>query len=194
MNERNFAMNFEGITPLVMNTNAGLIDGPVDKGRDKAGYEREHFRDLCYLTADRQLYIPARAVKKALVNGCRFMTKKPKGVSFKSYGPLIEAALLIDNDAILTATLDDIEPWTAIVNLDPNKGPKGPRGPRTRPLLRAPWSAHTTTTVMDDLLTLEVLAEIAELAGKRVGLLDARSIDYGRAFISVKQLAMERAA
>lgn len=187
MKERSFRVSLKGITPIVMNSNAALIDGGTDKGRDKAAYEREHFRELCYQTATGALYIPARALKKSMVLGTRFTTKKPKGVGFKSYGPLIEAAMLIDADADLNATIADVQAWTVVVNLDPSKGPKGPRGARTRPLLPVPWAAETSLTVMDDLLTPEVLAEIAELAGKRCGLLDARAIDYGRCFISVKE-------
>jgi hypothetical protein len=187
MRERSFRVSIKGITPLVMNSNAALIDGGLDKGRDKAAFEREHFRDLCYQTSAGALYIPARALKKALINATKFTTKKPKGVGFKSYGPLIEAAVLIDADAELSTKLGDVQAWTAVVNLDPSKGPKGPRGARTRPMLPLPWSAETSLMAMDDLLSGDVLSEIAELAGKRCGLLDARSIDYGRCFITVKE-------
>lgn len=187
MNTRNFEMKLSGITPLVMNSNAALLDGGVDKGRDKAAYEREHFRDLCYRAADGSLYIPARAIKKSMMLACKFITDKPKGVGVKSFGPIIEGALLVDADAPLSVEIDDVQAWTAVVNLDPSKGPKGPRGARTRPLIPVPWSATTSLTVMDDLLSSDVLGRIAEAAGKRCGLLDARSIDYGRCLITLKE-------
>jgi hypothetical protein len=189
MNTRSFSVEIRGITPLVMNSNAALLDGGVDKGRDKAAYEREHFRDLCYRQPDGSLYIPARALKKSMMLACKFITDKPKGVGVKSFGPIIEGALLVDADALLSVSIDQVQPWTAVVNLDPSKGPKGPRGPRTRPLIPVPWTAATTLTVMDDLLSADVLGRIAEAAGKRCGLLDARSIDYGRCFIAVKEAA-----
>lgn len=190
MRERSFEMKLVGITPLVMNSNATLIGGSgKDDTRDKYAWEVEHFRESAYQNSDGSLYIPARSVKKALILSAKFTTKKPKGVSFKSYGPLIEAALLVDSDAALSATVNDLKPWTAVVNLDPSKGPKGPRGPRCRPMLPVPWKAETTLTVMDDLLSGEVLAELAELAGKRCGLCDARSIDYGRCMVTVKEVA-----
>jgi hypothetical protein len=187
MKERSFTVKLRGITPLVMNSNAALIDGGVDKGRDKAAYEREHFRDLCYRQPDGALYIPARAIKKSLIVACKFVTDKPKGMGIKSFGPIIEGALLVDGDALLDKSIEDVVPWTVVVNLDPSKGPKGPRGPRTRPMIPIAWSASTSMTVMDDSLSGDVLAKIAEAAGKRCGVLDARSIDYGRCFIEVKE-------
>jgi len=189
MGTRSFAVRITGITGLVMNSNASLLDGGVDKGRDKAEYERQHFRDLCYRHGNGDLYIPARAIKKCLILGCKFITEKPRGVAFKSYGPIVEAALLVEQDATLSVGIDAVEPWSAVVNLDPSKGPKGPRGARTRPLIPTPWSAQTAITVMDDLLTGDVLARIADAAGKRCGLLDARTIDYGRCHIHVTERA-----
>lgn len=187
MKTRSFVLKIQGITPLVMNSNAALLDGGTDKGRDKAAYEREHFRDLCYQQTDGALYIPARAIKKSSMVACKFITDKPKGVGVKSFGPIIEGALLVDADAALSVSIDAVQPWTAVVNLDPSKGPKGPRGARTRPLIPVPWSAQTNLTVMDDLLTADVLGRIFEAAGKRCGLLDARTIDYGRCHMTVKE-------
>jgi hypothetical protein len=187
MKARSFQWKATGITPLVMNSNAALLDGHLDKGRDKAAYEREHFRELCYLTPANELYIPARAIKKSALLACKFITEKPKGVGVKSFGPILEGALLVDADAMLSVPLAHVQPWSAIVNLDPSKGPKGPRGPRTRPRVPLPWTAETTITVLDDLLSLPVLATIFEAAGKRCGLLDARTIDYGRCQITIKE-------
>lgn len=187
MKARSFSWKATGITPLVMNSNAALLDGKLDKGRDKAAYEREHFRELCYQTPTGELYIPARAIKKSSLLACKFITEKPKGVGVKSFGPILEGAMLVDADAPLDMPLSAVEMWTAVVNLDPSKGPKGPRGARTRPRLPLPWSATTTITVLDDLLSLPVLQSIFEAAGKRCGLLDARTIDYGRCHITIKE-------
>src|SRR5678815_4680924 len=144
MKERSFTLKIRGITPLVMNSNAALLDGGIDKGRDKAKYEREHFQDLCYRNAEGALYIPARAIKKSLTVACKFVTDKPKGIGVKSFGPIIEGAVLVDSDAVLDVPIEAVQPWTVVVNLDPSKGPKGPRGPRTRPLIPIAWSAETS--------------------------------------------------
>lgn len=186
MDGRRFLLDFDGRTPLVMNSNSGLLDGGIDKGRDKAQWEREHYLDSIYKNAGGQLFIPSRAVKKALILSCRFIADKPRGTSFKSFGPLIEAAMIVEDDAILNVSVEKVVPWTVVVNLDPSKGPKGPRGARTRPLIPLPWKAATTIRAFDALITQEILSKITEAAGWKVGFLDARAIDMGRCDITVK--------
>ena len=187
MAEVRYGLTLEGVSPLIMNSNTGI---GMDKGRDPGAWEREHFRERCYLDASNtHLIIPARAVKKALINACRFMVRKPKGVSFKSFGPFIEAAAIVPNDAVIDVPLTSVIPFTIVVNLDPSKGPKGPRGPRTRPMVPLPWSAQVELVVFDAILTEDVLGEIAERAGKQVGFLDGRAIDFGRALVTLTRLS-----
>lgn len=187
MTEVRYAVKLEGVSPLVMNSNTSI---GVDKGRDPGGWEREHFRERCYTDpSGTQLVIPSRALKKCLMVACKFMVRKPKGVSFKSYAPFIESSLVVPSDAVLNVTLDRVVPFTTMVNLDPSKGPKGPRGPRTRPLVPLPWTATTDLVVFDPILTEDVLQEICERGGKQVGLLDARTIDFGRCLITLTKLS-----
>jgi hypothetical protein len=194
MQDVHYHLGVEGISGLIMNSNHKLIVGE-DKGRDPAAYELEHFREKAYTGPDgQQLIIPARAMKKTFINACRFLPEKPKGVSFKSYGPFIEAATIFPVDFELDATLDQLIPFTNVVSLNPSLGPKSPRGPRTRPMLPTPWRAHGEMLVIDPILTLDVLQRIAERAGKQCGLLDGRAIDFGRCFITVKAMAKRAAA
>lgn len=185
MKTTTYAVNIVGVTQLLMNSNTALLTGE-EKGRDPAKYEREHFMDKVYKNPDGKLIIPARALKRAFVEACKFLPLKPKGVSFKSYGPFIQSATLFPGDAILDVPANRVTQYTMVVNLDPSKGPKGPRGPRTRPMIPLPWKAETSIEVIDPILTLDVLQQIAERAGKQVGLLDGRSIDYGRCIITIE--------
>lgn len=186
---RRFTMTITGLTSLVMHNPAGLLGDKPDKGRDPAEWEREHFLDLTYRNANGQVIIPGHAIRKMLVNGCRFVTDKPKGSSFKSFGPLVEATLFIEEDAILDVPTDKVIPYVAIVNLNPSKGPKGPRGPRCRPMVPTPWSARTFITAVDEAITVDHLENIADVAGRLVGLLDGRTIGFGRCEISMKRVA-----
>lgn len=190
MEDVRYELHFEGVSALVMNSNAALlINGGVDKGRDPAAYEREHFRDKAYTNEEGMLVIPARAIKKAFMESCKFLPEKPKGVSFKSYGPFIQAATLFPRDAELGVHKDALKPLTMVVNLDPSKGNKGPRGARTRPMIPPPWKARAEMIVFDPILKQDVLERIAERAGKQVGLLDGRAIDFGRCLITLKKVA-----
>src|SRR5262245_51884164 len=135
MSDVRYELTLEGVSTLIMNNNTSLLTGGEDKGRDPAEYERLHFRDKAYRNEAGALVIPARCLKKCLMEACRFLPEKPKGVAFKSYGPFIQSATLVVNDAVLDKTVEDLFPLTVVVNLDPSKGNKGPRGPRTRPAL-----------------------------------------------------------
>jgi hypothetical protein len=183
---RRFKMDIEGLTPLVMHSNAALMGPKEDKGRDPLQWERDHLLDMTYRDAAGRLVIPQRAIRKALINACRFVTDKPKGSSFKSFAPLVEAALFVEEDAVLDVSADKVLEYVAIVNLDPSKGPRGPRGPRCRPLIPLPWNAATSVTLIDDAMTGDHLSKVADAAGRLVGLLDARSIGMGRCSITVK--------
>jgi hypothetical protein len=186
MEDVRYTLTFEGISALVMNSNAALLGGGEDKGRDPAKYELEHFREKAYTTADGELMIPARAIKKMAIDACKFYPKKPKGTNFKSFGPFIQAATIVPADAALGVTTTALRPLTLVVNLDPTKGSKGPRGPRTRPMLPPVWNATAELIVFDPILTKDHLAEIFERAGKQVGVLDGRAVDFGRCLISLK--------
>lgn len=187
METTTYTLTIEGFSPLVMNSNAALLNpGGEDKGRDPAAYEREHYLDKCYYTPDKKaLVIPARCIKKAFIEACKFLPEKPKGVSFKSYGPFIQSATIFPEDALLDVPISKVIPLTMIVGLDPSKGTKGPRGPRTRPAIQPPWNATATLKVFDPILKKDVLQRIAERTGTQVGLLDGRSIDFGRCVITV---------
>jgi hypothetical protein len=94
MTDERYRLTFQGVSALVMNSNAALIEGE-NKGRDPAAYELKNFRNKAYTDGNGGLVIPARAVKKSLINACRFLPDKPKGVAFKSYGPLVEVVMII---------------------------------------------------------------------------------------------------
>ena len=183
-----FTMTIEGFSGLIFNSNVELLAfEPVDKGPNKDLYEREHYRERAYATDTGALYIPAIAVRETMIEACRFYPKKPKGTLFKSFGPLVGAALVFADHAMLIGkTLDDLYPYRSVVNLIPSRGKRGPRGARTRPMLPPPWRSVVDFVVVDPVLEQTVLAEIAERAGKQCGFLDGRSQGFGRAIVTVK--------
>lgn len=183
---RRFHLGITGLTALIMHSNAGLLGPKEDKGRDKLQWERDHMMDRTYRDAQDRLIIPANAIRKMAISACRFVTDKPKGAGFKSFAPLIEAALFVEDDAVLDVSADKVIEHIAIVNLDPSKGPRGPRGPRCRPMVPMPWRAETHVTLIDDAIAADHLAKILDYAGRLCGLLDARTIGYGRCELVVK--------
>jgi hypothetical protein len=177
-----YRVKIVGETPLVMNNNAIMLDGPVDRGADKAKYDREHYLEKCYRDYKGKLIIPSDAIKAMLVAGCSFITDSPRqyGIRRQSFAPVVDAAVFVRQDGILGITDEKVHPWTAIVNLNPKLGPKGPRGPRTRPRISPPWSTETLIMVADDAMKAEILQKIATAAGVMCGLLDGRKKGMGR--------------
>lgn len=185
---RRFHLTMSGLTAIVMHNNAGLLAPPEDKGRDKLQWERDHMRDMAYFNDDGALIVPSRAIRKCLINGCRFVTDKPKGASFKTFGPLLEATLFVESDAPLSVSADKLVQYVVVVNLDPGKGERGPRGPRCRPMVPMPWSGEATIALIDAAVTDEHLAKIADVSGRLVGLLDGRKIGFGRCEMTVRRI------
>jgi hypothetical protein len=51
------------------------------------------------------------------------------------------------------------------------------------------WKATAEIIVYDPILKQDVLERIAERAGKQVGVLDGRAIDFGRCLITLTKIA-----
>lgn len=183
---KQYTLALEGLTPIMFNRfPQGDEEAEKKSVRDKLQFEVDNIAKRLYLTNDGEVYIPACALKKALVMACRFVVEKPKG-SFKSYGPLIDGALFIEDDVILNVDrkhmIVDIRP----VSLNAGRGKGGGTGNRARPLFPVPWGGKTTCLVVDDGISKEMLAVIADRAGRLCGVMEGRKIDMGRCAITVK--------
>lgn len=180
-----YTLTVSGLTPLMFNKFQTSVEEAEKKGeRDKLKYERDHITNRLYLTNDGEVYIPSAALKRCFMSGCRFVVEKPKG-SFKSFGPLVDGALFIEDDLILNVDRKQMIIDERMVNLDPSKGQRGPKGVRARPLFPVPWGGKTTCLVVDDGLSKDMLALIADRAGRLCGLMEGRKIDMGRCEIKV---------
>lgn len=181
-----YTLTVSGLTPIMFNRFQSSEEEAEKKSvRDKLQFERDHIAKRLYLTNDGEVYVPSAALKKCLLMGCRFVVEKPKG-SFKSFGPLLEGALFIEDDLILNVDRKRMIIDERMVNLDPSKGARGPKGARARAMFPVPWGGTTTCLVVDDGLSKEMLAVIADRAGRLCGLMDGRKIDMGRCTIEVK--------
>lgn len=183
---RRYTLTIKGLTPIMFNRFPSAEEEAEKKSvRDKLAFEREHITKRLYLTNDGEVYIPTCALKKSLVMGCRFVVEKPKG-SFKSFGPLVDGALFVEDDVILNVDRKNMIVDERPVSLNAGRGKGGGTGVRARPLFPLPWAGRTTVLVVDDGLSKEMLALIADRAGRLCGLMEGRKIDMGRCEIEVK--------
>lgn len=185
--QRQFEAKLDGLTPMLMHSNSGMLGPKPDKGRDLLQWEIDHMMDMTYRDSEGRLIITTAALQKSMINACRFVTDKPKG-RVKSFAPLVEATVFIESDAVLDTPIDKLKPYIAIVSLDPSKGPRSPKGPRCRPMIPLPWHAETTITLIDDAISDEHLAKICDAAGRFCGLFDGRAIKFGRCLWTIRRL------
>jgi hypothetical protein len=180
-----YTLSVTGLTPIMFNRFPTAEEEADKKStRDKVQFEREHIKNRLYLTADGEPYVPASAVKKMLIRACAFVVEKPKG-SFKSYGPLIDGALFVEDDLVLNVEMKNMIVDERPVSLNAGRGKGGGSGMRARPLFPVPWGGSTTCLVVDDGISKDMLALIAGRAGRLCGLMDGRKIDMGRCDIKV---------
>lgn len=184
---REYRIDVDGLTPLVMHSAAAMLEPKEDKGRDPLQWERENMRKSAYINVANQLYIPAVAMTRMAIQGCGFVTRKPRGTR-KGWASLLEATLQILDDAVIDVSPDKLVEYVAIVSLNPSLGKRSPRGPRCRPLVPVPWRATTTAALLDEAVSDEDLSHIFDVAGRLVGLLDGRQLGKGRSVITVTPL------
>jgi hypothetical protein len=185
---REFAITLEGLTPLVMHSAAMMLEPKEDKGRDPLQWERENMRKAAYINDAGNLYIPSIAIMKMAIQGCGFVTRKPKGTR-KGWAALLEATLQILDDAVIeNVGADKLVEYVVNVSLNPSLGRRSPRGPRCRPLVPLPWRAQTLAILLDEAVSADDLGHIFDVAGRLVGLLDSRTLGKGRASITVTPL------
>jgi hypothetical protein len=184
---REFRIDLEGLTPLVMHSAASMFEPKPDGLRDHLQWEREHLRLFAYINPAGQLYIPAVALTRMAIQGCGFVTRKPKGTR-KGWASLLEATLQVLDDAVINVSADKLVEYIAIVSLNPSLGKKSSKGPKCRPLVPLPWRASTTAALLDEAIRGDDLAHIFDVAGRLVGVLDGRSLGKGRSAITVTPL------
>jgi hypothetical protein len=181
MEHRRYGLTITGMTPIIFHSTALMLISKQERPRDPFAYESEHFRELAYYSPEGELVIPVDNIMGSLLTACSFITVPTPGRK-RSPLPFVESAVIVENDALLTpSSPDKLVPLVKIVRLNPNR-PKGPRGPRCRPMLPVPWSATTTVSIIDDVISDEVINALGDAAGRYVGICDGRNrLRTGRA-------------
>lgn len=165
-----YTVTIKGLTPLVMNNADVMIKWEgVDKGSNKAKWEREHVDDMLYVDAAGRPMLPMANLKASLRDSCKFMTTRPRP-PLRSWTPLVDSALIVMEDALIA------EPWAAFAA---TVGVQGKKNIRWRPRFQE-WSSSFGIVVFDPQLTIAVLEDIAYRAGRYVGIGDALKIGFGR--------------
>ena len=186
MKEQKFGVDICGLSPLSQHNPDIMLKIAADRPRDHFKWEKEHWLDMTYRDGNGGFVIPRHAIRGVLREAVRFTNlKPPRGMG--SLKTLIESCMVVESDAKIEdadekRVLQWVE-WVVVRNMG-----KAARIQRCRPLFPLPWKAYTTIMVFDDFLTLAVMQELADSAGHKCGLMEARKLGYGRCEIELTRI------
>lgn len=158
-----------GTTPLLMNSPKAMIEAMTKTARKTTQqYDpKEEAEKVAYRKDDKELYIPAEAIKGTIVGAS----------SYKKFGkysarPIIAGGVMISPQQIGLGTKKyDIDLRTVVI--------QKARVVKARPTLKE-WKVKFTLSYDETLIAgSEMIKPILEEAGKRVGILDFRPAKLG---------------
>jgi hypothetical protein len=177
--QRTYLLKITGVTPLIVHNSDSMIDADpeLDKGSDKAAWEKAHIENYLYRNTANELILPAKCLRRAFSDSCKFMTTRPQGL-MRSWGPLVQSATIFPEDLVLRP--NKWKPFGAVVVVG------GRRIIRWRPRFEA-WGGEATVVCFDAQLKLHVIQDLVNRTGAYVGLGTGRRIGFGRARIEVTE-------
>ncbi len=174
-------VTIEGVSPLLQHrwsdeAEASVSDTGTRKIHIVRGTPREEAEKVCYRTSDGELYLSATAIHRMLIEAGG--SHKQKG-SRKSMKYVIPAAVLMTTDVIILHdnegnALTDYEVDSRPVVIPSTKG----RIMRHRPRLDE-WWATFSIRVNEELVAVEMVRQLLNEGGMRLGVGDFRPQKFG---------------
>ena len=157
-------VKLKGLSPLLMNNPASMIDDVGGKLKDKTSKidMKASAEKLAYKTDKGELYIPAEAIKGSLIGASSY-----KKIGRYSARPIIAGGVHISPRFVLLGTKEyDLDIRTVVIQRN--------RVVKARPLIDN-WECEFELMYDETLIAdADFIKPILEEAGKRVGLLDFR--------------------
>lgn len=160
-------VSIEGLTPLLMNNPASMLEPAKTKSRLHKVDPKEEARKSAYSDSKGNLYVPSSAIKATILNGSSF--KKIGKFSAKS---ILAGSLIITPEEIpLNIKEYEIDLRTVVIQRQ--------RVPKARAKIPK-WKISFTIMYNDKFIqNPEIIRDSLEDAGIRVGLLDYRPQNKG---------------
>lgn len=163
-------VEIEGISPLLMNSPKSMINQMTDSSLKKTTQKRDVKKDaekLAYIKDNGELYVPAEAIKGCLVNAASY-----KKVGKHSARPIISGGVFITPAQIGLGTKDyKIDVRTVVIQKS--------RIVKGRPVIEK-WKLSFELIYNESLISEpNLIREILEEGGQRVGILDFRPAKLG---------------
>lgn len=167
--------------------------GPRENDQD---YEERTWRNRVHSRPDGTVYIPAFAFKNCLDNAAKYLSKQIPGKGKATYTKHFVSGVMVREPLLLKMKKDQIQGEWRHVPADGQPG-GSKRVLKCFPVI-SKWSGEVTFTVLDDIITAEVLREHLDVAGQFVGLGSFRPQNrgiYGRFIIEhIKEVKLRTIA
>lgn len=131
-------------------------------------YERRTWRERCYYTDDRYIFIPPMQFANSLKNAAKMLNLSIPGQGKAKYNKNFEAGVMVFEGLKLPVKVDDVDGEWVHVPSD------GRRGGTTRvmkcfPLIHE-WEGVVSYHIFDDIITKDVFEQVLRASGELVGI------------------------
>jgi hypothetical protein len=139
--------------------------GPRENDQD---YEERTWRNRVHSRPDGIVYIPAFAFKNCLDNAAKHLSKQIPGKGKSTYTKHFVSGVMVREPLLLKVKKAQVQGEWRHVPADGQPG-GAKRVLKCFPVI-SDWNGEITFTVLDDIITVEVLKEHLDVAGQFVGL------------------------
>ncbi len=159
-----------GITPILMNSPKSMIEESLDKKlkqTTKTHDLKEDAKKLAYTTDKGELYIPSEAIKGCLIGAASYK----KIGKFAAKGMIAGGVFILEQEILLGTKKYDLDIRTVVI--------QRARIVKARPMIKK-WKVNFELSYNENLIgNPEIIKQIFQEGGQRVGLLDFRPQKMG---------------
>lgn len=173
--------------PIVIQIKELTSKGTNQTDSDRATISKLEWRGGIYVDAQEQIIVPTANVVRCLREAAT-ITKDGKNIARGLHAHLLQTPLetgkIADKRKEVYSGLERLASDPSFIDRRQVKVGRG-RISRTRPIFPR-WGLTVDFELLDDVMNMSKLANIASLAGRAVGLCDARILGYGRFTAEIK--------
>jgi hypothetical protein len=143
-------------------------DVPRQPRENDQDYEERTWRNRVHARPDGTVYIPAFAFKNCLDNAAKYLGKQIPGKGKATYTKHFVSGVIVREPLVLKIKKDQVQGEWRHVPADGQPG-GAKRVLKCFPVINE-WAGEVVFTVLDDIITMDILKEHLDVAGQFVGI------------------------
>lgn len=171
---RTATVSINGMAPLQFSK---YHSEPMLEGESKKEQEARVWQARAHIDSKGRVFIPPMAFKKCFQEAAQYRGEKVQGKGQSTWTKHFRSGLLVTDPVLTGATKDDLTPLWLFTSGTPGKL-NGPRVEKCFPILHE-WSGEVVFHILDEAITEEQFAKVADTAGKMIGVMAFRPANGG---------------